>query len=421
MKKISKNWISRLAITGMLLMLVSNCKKDNNEQIPVLSTVEISEIKSTTSTSGGNITSDGGAAITGRGVCWSTNHNPTISNERTEDGSEAGSFTSNITGLTAGTTYFVRAYANNSVGTAYGNEISFTTLSTPILSTSTVTEILLTTATSGGSVSSDGGAAVTGRGVCWSINHNPTISNERTEDGSGTGSFTSNITGLTQSSLYYVRAYATNSIGTAYGNEITFKASTAIDIDGNLYNIIGIGDQIWMKENLKTTKYSDGTLIPNITNDLEWKNLSSGAYSWYNQDISYKNDYGALYNSYAVLDSRKLCPSGWHVPTDAELTILTDYLNGETIAGGKLKEAGTTHWLSPNTGAENSSNFLALPGSNRDYNGTFANIGKVGYWWSSSQADIYTLWGRSMYYNNSSIYRAPFDKNFGFSVRCIKD
>ncbi len=197
----------------------------SNPVIPTVTTAIVTNITQTTATSGGDVTSDGGATVMVRGVCWSTSSNPTTANNHTTDGSGTGTFVSNLTGLTANTLYYVRAYATNSVGTAYGNELTFTTLSNPVLptvTTTSVTNITQTTATSGGNVTSDGGATVTARGVCWNTSSNPTTANNHTTDGSGTGTFVSSLTGLTANTLYYVRAYATNSIGTAYGNELTF-------------------------------------------------------------------------------------------------------------------------------------------------------------------------------------------------------
>ncbi|MBP9995288.1 MAG: hypothetical protein KBT67_10230 [bacterium] len=193
--------------------------------VPTVTTSQVSNITQTTATCGGNVTSDGGATVTARGVCWSTSQNPTVSDSHTTDGSGTGSFTSSITGLTASTTYYVRAYATNSAGTSYGEQRIFTTpqnITSPTVTTNNVTDITQTTATCGGSVTSDGGAAVTVRGVCWSTSQNPTVSNSHSTDGSGTGSFTSSITGLTASTTYYVRAYATNSAGTSYGEQRTF-------------------------------------------------------------------------------------------------------------------------------------------------------------------------------------------------------
>ncbi len=192
--------------------------------LPTVTTAAVTNITQTTATSGGNVTSDGGATVTARGVCWSTTTTPTTANSHTTDGSGTGSFTSSLTGLSMGTFYYVRAYATNSVGTAYGSQVTFTTLpcTPPTVTTAAVTNITQTTATSGGNVTSDGGATVTARGVCWSTATSPTTANSHTTDGSGTGTFTSSLTGLTMGTLYYVRAYATNSTGTAYGNQVTF-------------------------------------------------------------------------------------------------------------------------------------------------------------------------------------------------------
>ena len=194
-----------------------------SKSAPILTTTTISNITATTATSGGDITYDGGAQVTVRGICWSTSPNPTINDNHTTDGSGIGSFTSNMIGLIGNTTYYVRAYATNSIGTAYGNEITFTTAAVvPTLTTINVSAITVTTAISGGDITDDGGDTVTDRGICWSTSPNPTINDNHTTDGNGIGSFVSNITDLSEYTTYYVRAYATNSVGTAYGNEITF-------------------------------------------------------------------------------------------------------------------------------------------------------------------------------------------------------
>jgi len=210
-----------------------------NPVLPTLTTTAATNITQTTATSGGNITSDGGAPVTERGVCWTTVQNPTINNAHTSDGAGTGIFVSPISGLNAGYQYYARAYATNSAGTAYGNEVMFTTLPLnpvpPSLTTNGVINITQSTATSGGNVTLDGGAPVTTRGVCWSTSPNPTIANSHTSDGSGTGSFISNITGLSSGTNYYVRAYAINSVGTAYGNEVSFTTSSVTFYIGQNY------------------------------------------------------------------------------------------------------------------------------------------------------------------------------------------
>jgi hypothetical protein len=196
---------------------------------PTVTTSAVTGITQTTATSGGNVTSDGGSSVTARGVCWSTSPNPTTANNKTTNGTGTGSFTSNLTGLTPGTPYYVRAYATNSQGTGYGNQVSFTTSAgLPAVTTSAVSGITSTSATSGGNVTSDGGTTVTARGVCWSTSPNPTTANSKTTNGTGTGSFTSNLTGLTPGTPYYVRAYATNSQGTGYGNQVSFTTSAGL-------------------------------------------------------------------------------------------------------------------------------------------------------------------------------------------------
>jgi len=361
------------------------------------------------------------------GHCWSTNQNPTTGNNKTQLGSRSttGSFSSNLTGLSPVTTYYVRAYATNSVGTAYGNEISFQTnqsLTLPTLTTTPVSNITENSAQSGGNVTDDGGTTVTARGVCWSTSQNPTISDSYTSDGSGTGSFSSSITGLDQNTTYYVRAYAINSVGIAYGEQVSFTPlSTVTDYDGNVYPTVTIGTQTWMAENLKTTKYNDGTAIPLVTNSTEWSNLTTPGYCWYNNDeASYKNTYGALYNWYTV-NTEKLCPTGWHVPTDSEWVTLTDYLGGISVAGGKLKETGTTHWKNPNTGATNESGFTALPGGYRSNDGAFDDVGYYGSWWSSTEYSTTNAYSRRLYYNYAYFYRLYYNKKLGYSVRCVRD
>jgi uncharacterized protein (TIGR02145 family) len=199
----------------------------------------------------------------------------------------------------------------------------------------------------------------------------------------------------------------------------TIHAQTVRDIDGNVYKTVTIGTQTWMAENLKTTKLSDGTQIPLVSVYDEWQALTTPGYCWYDNNVTSKNSYGALYNWYAV-NSGKLCPTGWHAPTDSEWTTLTNSYGVEEIAGGKLKEKGTSHWQDPNEGATNEGGFTALPGGNRGFNGAFGDQGDFGYWWSSTGSNTTEAFYRTIGYRESSIQRAGFGrKNSGSSVRCV--
>jgi uncharacterized protein (TIGR02145 family) len=200
-------------------------------------------------------------------------------------------------------------------------------------------------------------------------------------------------------------------------------SNTVKDVDGNVYHTVIIGTQTWMVENLKTTKYRNGDLIGTTSPaTLDNAGESISKYQWaYDGNESNVVTYGRLYTWYAVTDSRNLCPTGWHVPNDAEWTTLTDYLGGEGVAGGKLKETGTTHWHSPNTGATNETGFTALPGGARSNDGMFGLLGNNGVWWSATEGGTDYAFTRDM--NDYSSYASGdgFGKQSGLSVRCVKD
>ncbi|MFC2100641.1 FISUMP domain-containing protein [Bacteroidota bacterium] len=200
------------------------------------------------------------------------------------------------------------------------------------------------------------------------------------------------------------------------------KDSTIIDsLKGYVYKTVKIGNQEWLAENLRTSVYNNGTPIDKVLNDTIWSNLSTGAYCWYNNDsVTYENMYGKLYNWYAI-NTGNLCPIGWHIPSYAEWKKLTNYLGGDSIAGGKLKEKGTTHWQNPDIEATNESGFTALPGGGRYFGGAFYSIGNGGYWWSSTEGSTINAWYWGMSYFHNSIHIEYDDKKFGLSVRCLKD
>lgn len=314
-----------------------------------------------------------------------------------------------------------------------------------VITTTSAANITNTNATSGGNITSDGGSAIIERGVCWSTTTNPTIANSHTSDGSSVGVFTSNITGLTAGTLYFVRAYATNANTTGYGNQITITTiggggsgscaggpSTVTDIDGNVYNVVSIGNQCWMKENLKTTHYKNGVAIPTGLSDAQWQNTTSGACADYINNPANSTVYGKLYNWYAIADPQGLCPTGWHEPEDWEWNVLVktidpsadttcNFCSQSAIAGGAMKEIGITHWVSPNTGATNSSGFTGLPSRFRYANGAYDSTGADGFWWSATRNSTSSAYYRYLTYDGSNVYRNDYNKAGGFAVRCVRD
>lgn len=407
---------------------------------PTVSTESISYIGINEASCAGTVNVEGEFPVTARGICWDTNENPTIEGNFTSEGSGLGTFVSNLTGLSNNTTYYIRAYATNNAGTIYGEEISFITLdgtpTLPVLTTTEISDITTNSAISGGVITDDGGSKITERGVCWSTEPNPSLSDSKTIDGSGSGSFTSSISNLVQLTTYYLRAYAINSTGTSYGQEITFSTigKTITDIQGNVYKTVVIGDQEWMAENLKTTLYSDGSPILTGLDNSQWQNTTSGAYAIYphasidglNSEAEVLQAYGVLYNWYAV-ETDMLCPTGWRVPSILDWTALANYLGGKAVAGNKLKSTHTEpnahpRWNLPNEGASDESNFMAYPGGARNYDGPFITIGTYGAWWSS---DVFITTNNPNFsllgYNRNDFSYSSNRRNQGFSVRCIKD
>ncbi len=283
------------------------------------------------------------------------------------------------------------------------------------INTPTISNITTVSATATGLIITEGGLSITARGFCWGTATNPTIENSKSTETGTTGSVTSSLSGLTTGTTYYVRTYATNSSGTAYGNEVSFTTSVVFVASTT------IGSQIWITNNLDVSTYRDGTVIPQVTDPTAWANLTTGAWCYYANTSSNGTTYGKLYNWYAVNDTRGLAPQGWHVATDSEWTTLTTYLGGTTVAGGAIKESGTTHWSSPNTNADNSSGFTGLPGGFRNNDGTFYNILGDGNYWSSSSDTTSNAWTRFTNYISGNVFRYSHNKLLGFSVRCVKD
>ena len=256
---------------------------------------------------------------------------------------------------------------------------------TPVLTTISVTEITHNTAISGGDILSEGGSMVTARGVCWSTEQTPTIADNNTTDGTGLGKFSSILSDLSPNTTYYVRAYATNSAGTAYGNAISFTTKVGESFidprDGNVYKTITIGNKVWLAENLR--------YLPSVVDPVQSSQTTPCYYVYDYYGTSVKEakatenytTYGVLYNLPAACSS---CPSGWYLPDDEAWKELIEYVGEDFYAGGKLKETDTVHWKSPNEGATNEIGFTALPGGFYNNDGKFYQIREYGYWWTAS-------------------------------------
>jgi uncharacterized protein (TIGR02145 family) len=277
-------------------------------------------------------------------------------------------------------------------------------------------------------ITDDGGSAITAKGVCWGTASEPTIAGYHTNDGIGKDSFISEITNISSNTTYYVRSYAINIGGTSYGKDTSFvlwlnqPGPNVMDIDGNTYRSVKIGDQVWMAENLKTTKFNDDVSIP--YDSTGWlSTLSSACYCWYNNnETDYKSIYGALYN-WTTVNSGKLCPSGWHIPTLNEWIKLMNYIEG-CSSGCKLKATGTDYWLSPNLGATNETGFSAMPGGYRISSGYFYNIRYEGNWWTASEdkeSDYYVYFIRLSSDAVLMFHDQIIKETNSFSVRCLKN
>lgn len=414
----------------------------NTSTIPTVTTAEAMNITQTEATTGGTVHANGGAAVTARGVCYSATSNPTLANSHTTNGTGLGTFVSTLTSLTPNTQYYVRAYATNSEGTAYGNEITFITLSDvtlPTVTTDIATNITQTSATSGGEVTDDGGVDVTARGVCWSISNNPTLADSYTTDGTGTGTFTSELTDLTESTQYFVRAYATNSVGTTYGNEISFttlpspwQCGDILSYEGQDYTTVLIGTQCWMAENLNVGIRIDGT--NNQTDNSQIEKFC------YDDNEGNCDEYGGLYQwdemmEYATTQGAQgICPSGWYIPTDDEWKILEGTVDSQYgvgdpewdgtayrgfDAGKNLKSL--SGWVYNGNGTD-IYGFTALPSGYRITNGNFGDLTSTCFLWMSTESSPDGAWYRVMSYGADRIGRIEtYSKAYGYSVRCIKD
>ena len=293
----------------------------------------------------------------------------------------------------------------------------------PVITTTEIIGIFQNVVTSGGVIVSDGGSSITSKGVCWLTEPGPNLYHRYTTDAYDSGLFfISHLTILKPNTTYYVRAYAKNALGVAYGNERVFTTKEELpygsvsDVDRNAYKTILIGNQTWMAENLKTTKYNNGDLI----------NATEPEGSGYKHQSDYWNvdrkvpEYGRLYTWYAVTDDRNVCPAGWHIPGEAEWDTLAGYLGGEEVAGIKMKEAQTGIWQYEDVAFTNESGFTAFPGGYEDYS-SYAALGIQGYWWSAASYNTEEALSRSLSCTTSRLSSGHENKEYFYSVRCLKD
>jgi len=418
-------------IMAMMMAIVMGCSKPSGPidlgAKPTVTTGNVASITETGATLNGNVTLDGGKTVTSRGIWISINSNPTSANTVLNGGQGLGLFTVLASNLSPNTTYYYKAYATNSKGTSTGNEVVFTTLApVPATLALTLSSLSLSGAELQGNIIPNG-SIISETGLCYATSHDPTTASNKIPSNVNTGTFTKTLSGLSENTKYYVRAYAVTNSGTLYSPEIEAWTYGLTDIDGNGYHAVTIGTQTWTVENFKSTHYLNGDEIPNVTDNTEWSNLTTGARCYYNNDrASYEPVYGCLYNWYVTNDSRGLAPSGWHVSDDDEWVNLMRYLgnNSNTTVGGKLKESGTAHWKDPNTGATNSSGFTALGGGARGIassGGVFGDLTLNAYFWSSTDYGPYA-YGAYLQNDLNALYHSyVLERGYGFNIRLVKD
>ena len=386
--------------------------------LPTVTTNAVTNIKATTATCGGYVSSDGNGTVTARGICWSTKPNPTISDSKTTDGSGTGSFTSYMSGLQDGTTYYVRAYATNEKGTAYGEEKSFATLKKvlPTVTTNAVTNIKATTATCGGYVSSDGNATVTARGICWSTSPNPTISDSKTTDGSGTGSYTSYLSNLASQTTYYVRAYATNEKGTAYGEEKSFR-TRALTGTENGYGWVDLGLSVkWATCNVGATspeEYGAYFAWGETTTKSNYSNSNCPTYGLSISQLQSQGYIDSEGNHNPQYDAARANWGGsWRMPTESEMQELRDKCTWTWTTYNGVKGYNVK---GPN------GNSIFLPAAGYRYGSSLDSAGSRGSYWSSSPYEGYDgFYAYTLYFvSDGRIMSNGYLRDYGRSVRPV--
>jgi uncharacterized protein (TIGR02145 family) len=430
------HWFDGLSIiVSVVISTLLACEKIDYSRIVKVETGEITSLTATSVKIGGTIIDTGEHGVSRRGHCWAKHEDPSVIDDFSNnlgDTTEAGEYTSVITGLDPDRQYFIRAYAFGEGEIVYGKTIEFTTKNGIIqITTSDPGVMTMSSVDIGGNIIDDGGLTIIERGICWNTAPSPGFNNNRKSDvNNGTGEYSVHITDLTENNIsYYFRAYAVNDVDTFFGSQKTVTlwlnspGPDISDVQGNNYSSVRIGSQVWMAKNLRTTRLNDNTPIDEVADNANWQYATYPAYCWYNNEAGLKDIYGALYNWYTV-NTEKLCPSGWHIPDyNIDWYNLIEYLGGSSITGQKIKEEGTTYWADPNC-ADNQSGFSARPGGLRySTEGAFGGLSVSAYWWSSSENMGNNTYSYSFKtdYNLCSLDMETHTKSRGFSVRCIKD
>jgi uncharacterized protein (TIGR02145 family) len=426
------NFLVILALAGIL----SSCGDDLAKSLPIVETVSFSIKDATHLSLIGNVADEGKSEVTNRGFCWALTENPTIEDFISDEAMGGpGEFSMDITVLDDNT-YFIRAYATNSKGTGYGNTLTAnTSAAAPVLTTRTPTEITTSSVKTGGIITSDGGSVIIAKGICWSTKPGPVVAGLHTNEGTGLEPFTIILSDLVPNQTYYIRAYASNSIRTSYGEETNFKTATGMTgtfvdpRDNHVYNWIEYNQKAWMIENL--------AYLPAVSPSSDYSSVYEHFYvnEYQGNSVSAAKAttdyqvYGVLYNWPAA---NIACPDGWHLPSDedwkslekclgmsaAELDLIGFRESG--IVGASLKETGFRHWMGENLGSTNSSGFTALPGGQRISTG-YEMPGFRAMFWTSTQNDNNTALYRQLYFYDYGVYRNTLGKQSGFSVRCLRD
>jgi uncharacterized protein (TIGR02145 family) len=413
--------------------------------LPEAATHEISDIASILATAKGEVVSDGDVNVRERGFCWSTSPNPTIDDNKRASGSGKGVYTALLTDLAPNTNYHVKAYAINDAGITYGNELQFTTNppeTLPEIETVSISGLNQWSANSGGIILHDGGGTISERGICWSKSPNPSVSNQKILATYITDTFSINMYSLEHGKTYYVRAFVKNLAGIAYGNEVSFTTlqigascpgvPTITDVEGNEYTTLQAGEYCWLRENLRVTKFRDGSDIQRIH-----YNTSIPAYTGYDNYSPWIQLYGALYNWYAVNSAIGICPEGWHVATRAEwdhlflyMTRISDSYNIAekitTVKSSRVEPTPHPRWDQGGIIGNDLGNFSALPGGVRRSHFGFTRIGRSAYWWTSNSYTVNPVYPDRAFsaqiYNDKEFIYTPIEhQSSHLSVRCVKD